>query len=252
MPLRFRIFRPFIMEGFYPLLFFVVAFLYASVGHGGASGYLAVMVLLGLSPVEMRPAGLVLNLAVATLATFHYARQGHFRVSLFVPLVLASIPMAWLGARQSFSDPVFKVVLALCLVAAILRLVIRFDEVIPGQERRLPIPVALLMGASIGWISGMIGIGGGILLSPLLLAGRWADVKTTAAVSAPFIVVNSLSGLLSLPAVTLPHGFTAWLIAAVAGGWLGAYAGAARFSSTVLRFMLSLVLSIAIAKLTGL
>ena len=234
------------------LLLAVVAFLYASVGHGGASGYIAVMTLLGFAPDLVRPTALTLNLFVSAMAFTQFARAGHFRWSLFWPFAAASMPLAWIGARIHLDTVLYKRILAICLAIAVARLLGFFGG---GDERKAPPTVwlALVIGAVLGLVSGMIGIGGGILLSPLLLLFGWSTAKESAAVSAAFIFVNSAAGLVSLALskgldfYTSDHLF--WIAAALMGGSLGAYVGAQRFSQLRLRQVLGVVLLLASFKL---
>jgi uncharacterized membrane protein YfcA len=234
------------------LLLLAVAFLYASVGHGGASGYIAVMTLLGFAPDVVRPTALLLNLFVSGVAFAQFARAGHFRWPLLRPFVLASVPAAAIGARIHLDGPVYARVLAVCLVVAVARLLGVFGGARP--VRRAPHPAtALAIGAVLGLVSGMIGIGGGILLSPLLLLCGWADPKESAAVSAAFILVNSAAGLLSLAAVQGPAflapAHTLWIVAALVGGAIGAHVGARRMGAPRLRQVMGLVLLLAAVKL---
>lgn len=230
----------------------LVAFLYASVGHGGASGYIAVMTLLGFAPEVVRPTALTLNLFVSAMAFAQFTRAGHFRWRLFWPFAAASMPMAWMGARIHLDVVVYKRILAVCLLIAVGRLLGFFGG---GDERKAPpaLAVALAIGAVLGLISGMIGIGGGILLSPLLLVFGWSTAKESAAVSAAFIFVNSAAGLVSL-AFAKGLGFFGnehliWISAALVGGSLGAYVGARHFSQLRLRQVLGAVLLFASFKL---
>ncbi|MFN2387506.1 MAG: sulfite exporter TauE/SafE family protein, partial [Thermoanaerobaculia bacterium] len=194
------------------LLILCAAMLYSSVGHGGASAYLAVMALFGPSPAFMRPTALVLNLFVAGIAAVQFARAGWFRWSLFWPFAVASIPMAFLGGRLSVPDQTYRRILGGVLLFAAVRLALRFASSAETAVRPLPVPLAMALGAVIGVLSGLTGVGGGIFLSPLLLVGRWADPKPTAAVSAAFIWVNSLAGLLGRPAAIalLPPSTVLW------------------------------------------
>jgi len=238
------------MEVWLPLLLALIAFLYASVGHGGASGYLAAMSLLGFTNDVMRPTALVLNLFVSAVAFIQFARSGHFQWRVFWPFAVASVPFAWLGGRIELDPTLYKQVLAVCLLAAVARLFGLFG---PGeQETRFP-PVLLAMsiGAALGLLSGMIGIGGGVLLSPLLLICGWSTVKGSAAVSAAFIFVNSVAGIIALGntalVMTLDHAL--WIVVAFAGGLLGAYIGAQHYSAFRLKQVLGAVLLLASVKL---
>jgi len=232
-------------------LILVAAVLYSSVGHGGASAYLAVMALFGVAPAVMRPTALVLNLFVAGIAAVQFARAGHFRWPLFWPFAVASVPMAYLGGRIVLPDATYRRVLGVILVFAAVRLAFRLAAPDDAPPRKLLLPLAVAFGAVIGLVSGVTGVGGGIFLSPLLLAGRWADPKTTAASSAAFIWVNSLAGLLGRPGsiAALPASTVAWIAAAVAGGLVGSTLGSRRWTSMTLRRLLAAVLIVAAAKL---
>ena len=172
-----------------------MAFLYASVGHGGASGYLAVLAIFAVAPAVMKQTALVLNLGVSLLAFYQFYRQKYFRFELFWPFALTSVPMSYLGAQFVLSDANYKRILGVCLVIAIFRMLATFKS---DQLRPISLSLALFFGAIIGLFSGMIGIGGGILLSPLLLLMRWASLKQAAAISSLFIFVNSVAGLFGL------------------------------------------------------
>lgn len=233
----------------------VVAFLYASVGHGGASGYIAVMVLLGFAPDVVRPTALVLNLFVSAMAFAQFTHAGHFRWTSFWPFAVASVPMAWLGARITLDAQVYKRVLAVCLVVAVARLLGLFGGT-EVPQRKPPLMIALTIGALLGLIAGMIGIGGGIVLSPVLLIFGWSTAKESAAISAAFIFVNSLAGLSSISATLFDpaagifgYQHLVWVAAALAGGSLGAFIGAQRFSQMNLRQVLGGVLLLASFKL---
>ena len=234
----------------YLLAFALVALLYAMVGHGGASGYLALGALMGLPQQEMRVPALLMNMVVSGIAFVQFRRAGHFRWGLLWPFALTSVPLAWLGSQVVLDPLIYKRMLALCLLVAVARLFGFFGG--QGQELRpLSLPLALLIGALLGYLSGLIGIGGGILLSPVLLLFRWADARTTAAVSAPFILVNSAAGLTgALGAGETLHADTGvWMIAALAGGLLGAWVGAQRLNERWMRRALGGVLLFASLKL---
>jgi uncharacterized membrane protein YfcA len=233
------------------LLILCAAMLYSSVGHGGASAYLAVMALFGTSPAVMRPTALVLNLFVAGIAAAQFAHAGHFRWHLFWPFAVTSIPMAFLGGRLTLPDPTYRRILGAVLLFAAVRLALRFASPADTAPRPMRIPLAMLLGAVIGMLSGLTGVGGGIFLSPLLLVGRWAEPKPTAAVSAAFIWVNSLAGLLGRPGslALLPPSTILWVAAAVLGGLIGAGQGSRRLASMTLRRLLALVLLVAGVKL---
>ncbi len=228
----------------------VVAFLYAAVGHGGASGYLALMAFFSFAPDFMRPTALLLNLAVSLIAFIQYNKQGHFSLKLFWPFALASVPAAFIGGMLVVDAVVYKKVLAVLLLFSVIRLV-GFKTQEAKTESHPQVLIALAIGAVIGLLSGMIGIGGGIILSPVILLLHWADMKKTAAVSALFIFVNSLAGLAGLftKGFQLESQMLWMLLIAFAGGALGSYFGAGHFENKKLKWILALVLLIASVKL---
>lgn len=231
-------------------LILLMAFMYASVGHGGASGYLAVLALFSVEPGIMKSSALVLNIFVSLISFIQYYRGDHFRWKLFMPFAIASIPAAYIGATIPLEADVYKKILGICLVFPVLRLVGLFGKE-TDETHELKWSYALITGAVIGFLSGMLGIGGGIILSPVILLFHWAKMKETAAVSALFILVNSISGFVALAM----KGYSPnpeiyyWLAAAVTGGLAGAYFGSLKFDSKVLRFILAGVLLIASSKL---
>lgn len=233
------------------LLLFLVAFLYASVGHGGASGYLALMALFSVSPEVMKPTALLLNLFVASVSFLQFYRGGHFNWKIFWPLALASIPMAFLGGLVHVDGYFYKKILGLLLLIPIVRFL--FFNHIKVDQTKAPgnIFLSLLIGAVIGLLSGMIGIGGGIILSPVLLLLKWTDMKQTAAISALFIFVNSLSGLAGqlTKGIHFSPDMYAYAGVAFAGGLCGAFFGALRFRQVVLKNVLAAVLLMAAYKL---
>ncbi len=226
----------------------IMAFLYASVGHGGASGYLAVMALFAIAPPVMKQTALLLNLGVSLMSFAAFYRQGYFKWNLFWPFALGSIPAAFLGARIPLTDSTYKQILGACLFLAVIRMVISLKE---GSRISLPAVLGIFMGAVIGLLSGMIGIGGGIILSPILLLFRWASLKEAAAASALFIFVNSVAGLAGLKTwIPIDQSqMLYWLIASLVGGFLGARWGAGIASNTKVKWILALVLVIASLKL---
>ncbi len=232
------------------VLIALVAFAYALVGHGGASGYIALLTLAGISTAVVRPSALALNVCVSTIAFVQYQRAGHFRWSLFWPFALLSVPAAWLGSRVELDPFVYKRVLALCQVVAVMRLLGVFGRG-ADEQRPLPMVLALVTGAVLGFIAGMIGIGGGILLSPLILVFRWADARTTAATSALFILVNSVAGLIGVveDGATFDPRMLGWLAVALAGGLVGSWLGARSVPEPRLRQALGIVLLFAAVKL---
>jgi uncharacterized protein len=232
------------------LLLFVLAFLYASVGHGGASGYLALMAIFNMAPDVMKPTALFLNLFVSLTAFIQFYRGGHFKWKIFLPLALASVPLAFLGGMITIDPAVYKKILGVLLLIPIIRFLF-FPNIKVEQIRDSNISLSVMMGSSIGFLSGLIGIGGGIILSPILLLLRWTDQKQTAAISALFIFVNSLSGLggQMSKGITFTNDMATYTIVAFIGGLCGAYLGALKFNQNVLKMLLAVVLLIASYKL---
>ena len=225
----------------------VMAALYASVGHGGASGYLAIMALLGVSAALMRPSALILNVLVAALATTMFVRAGFFRWQLLWPFLITSIPCAFLAGAYSINEPTFKRLVAATLVIAAVRMFMpQRDAVI----RPLPIPLAAVIGGLIGVLSGLVGIGGGILLTPLRILCRWATPREAAAVSAPFILLNSLAGLGGLLSIGLVVEPWLWWASAgaIVGGLIGSRWSIRSGSQLWLRRALGIVLLVAAFK----
>ncbi len=236
----------------YPLIF-VVAVLYSSVGHGGASGYLALFALFGVAVPAIAPIVLVLNILVASTSFVRYNASGFFSLRKLLPFVCLSIPAAFIGGALHISPELFTFILGVALILSALRIVVvRQDQGVITEPSQLTLwKWGLPIGASLGFISGMTGIGGGVFLSPVLLLARWADVKRSAALASAFIVLNSISGLIGqLTRTTLSLQVLLPLAAVVVtGGAIGSYAGAARLKSRWLQVILSVVLVIAGAKL---
>ena len=232
------------------ILLFIVAFLYASVGHGGASGYLALMALFSFTPDVMKPTALLLNLFVSLTSFVQFYRGGHFKWKIFLPLVITSIPLAYIGGRMTVESFLYKKLLGIFLLIPIIRFL--FFKNIPVNELKKPnIVLSLVIGAAIGFLSGLIGIGGGIILSPILLLLKWTDQKQTAAISASFIFVNSLSGLLGqlTKGIHFSADMYAYVAIAFAGGLCGAYLGSLKFNQNILKYTLAVVLMLAAYKL---
>ena len=232
------------------ILLFVVAFLYASVGHGGASGYLALMAIFAISPAVMKPTALLLNLFVSSTSFIQFYRAGHFKWKTFWPFALASIPLSFIGGMMAIESSIYKKILGVLLLIPVIRFFF-FKNTDPKDFKPSNIPLSLFVGGIIGLLSGMIGIGGGIILSPVLLLLKWTDQKQTAAISAAFIFVNSVAGL----GGQLVKGFEfnshmlGYVGVAFVGGICGAYFGALKFPQTVLKNVLACVLALAAYKL---
>ncbi|MBV1924785.1 MAG: sulfite exporter TauE/SafE family protein [Flavobacteriaceae bacterium] len=228
----------------------IVSFLYASVGHGGASGYLALMALFSFAPEIMKPTALLLNLFVAAISFYYFYKEGYFNRRLFILFAISSIPFAFLGGTIEVDASIYKKILAVLLIFAILKMLNVF-----GKEsdtiKNIKIWQGLLIGGVIGFFSGLIGIGGGIILSPIILLLHWGNMKEAAAVSALFIWVNSASGLLGQLSSGVTIELESFLLVAIAlvGGVFGGYYGSKKINNQKLRYVLSFVLVIACIKL---
>jgi uncharacterized protein len=231
-------------------LLMVVAFLYSSVGHGGASGYLALMVIFAFPISIIKPTALLLNLFVSGISFFFYYRKNFFKAKLFYPFALTSVPAAFIGGMIPIENRIYKIVLAFVLILAAMRLFGFFNSK-EKESVGLNIPLAMGIGLAIGFLSGMLGIGGGVILSPIILLLGWATLKETAAVSSLFILVNSISGLLGFFATgkKFPDESFYLIPIAVFGGILGAYYGSSRFSNKTLKYVLATVILLASVKL---
>jgi uncharacterized membrane protein YfcA len=234
---------------FYFLLF-VVAFLYASVGHGGASGYLALMAIFSMAPDVMKPTALLLNLFVSLTSFIQFYRGKHFNWKIFLPFAIASVPMAFVGGLITVDTFVYKKILGVLLLIPIIRFLFFGNISIKDLKKSNP-ALSLLIGAVIGFLSGLIGIGGGIILSPVLLLLKWSDMKQTAAISALFIFVNSLSGLGGqlTKGIHFSPDMYAYVAIAFTGGICGAYFGSLKFNQSILKYLLAVVLMVASYKL---
>ena len=227
-----------------------VSFFYASVGHGGASGYLALMALFSVTPELMKPTALLLNLFVAALAFYYYYNEGYFNKKLFLYFAIASIPMSIIGGYIEVDTTIYKNILAVLLLFAILKMLNIF-----GKEsiiiRELKLWQGIVIGGIIGFFSGLIGIGGGIILSPIILLFHWGKMKEAAAVSALFIWVNSAGGLLGQLSSGVSLNIESFGLVAIAliGGFFGAYYGSKKMNNQSLRYLLAMVLVIACIKL---
>ena len=228
----------------------IISFFYASVGHGGASGYLALMAIFSVTPGLMKPTALLLNLFVAGIAFYHYYKEGHFNKKLFLYFAVASIPMSFLGGFIEVDATIYKKVLAVLLIFAVLRMLNVF-----GKEntkiKDIKLWQGLVVGGAIGFFSGLIGIGGGIILSPIILLLHWGKMKEAAAVSALFIWVNSASGLIGQLSSGVNIEIQSFGLVAIAlvGGFFGAYYGSRKINNQNLRYLLAFVLVLASLKL---
>lgn len=231
-------------------LFLLAALLYSSVGHAGASAYLAAMAMVGLTPEVMRPTALTLNILVAGIVVARFARAGHLPWRRLLPLVAASIPAAFVGGLIQVPGELYRPLVAVALLAGAWRLATaRFGRDV--TRTRIPIVPGLVVGGGVGLLAGLTGTGGGIFLTPILVLARWAQARDAAGLSGAFILVNSIAGLAGVlgGGIRLPAELPLWVVAAVAGGIIGSWIGAARFSILGLRRALAVVLVIAAAKL---
>lgn len=233
------------------LTILLAAMLYSSVGHGGGSGYLAAMALFGMAPDEMKPAALTLNIFVAGIASYKYLRAGRFSLPLFLPFALASIPFAYIGGLIQLPGIYYKPIVGLVLLYAAWRFVLDAKKE-DYALRPYNTPLVLLSGAALGFLSGLVGVGGGIFLSPMLIMLRWAEIKKVSGIAAVFILVNSVAGLLgflSSHEARLPEGLLWWIVAAVIGGYVGSEFGSKRLANPALKYLLAAVLLIAAVKM---
>ena len=228
----------------------IVSFFYASVGHGGASGYLALMALFSVTPELMKPTALLLNLFVAGIAFYYYYKEGYFNKKLFLYFAIASIPMSFLGGFIEVDDTIYRKVLAVLLIFAVLKVLNVFGKE-STKIKDIKLWQGLLVGGGIGFFSGLVGIGGGIILSPIILLLHWGKMKEAAAVSALFIWVNSASGLVGQISSGVNLDIQSFGLVAIAlvGGFLGAYFGSKKINSQNLRYILAVVLVLASVKL---
>ena len=228
----------------------VVSFLYASIGHGGASGYLALMAIFSVTPELMKPTALLLNLFVAAIAFYYYYKEGYFNKKLFISFAVASIPMSIIGGYIEVATTIYKKILAVLLLFAILKMLNIF-----GKEsaiiRDIKLWQGIVVGGIIGFFSGLIGIGGGIILSPIILLFHWGKMKEAAAVSALFIWVNSAGGLIGQLSSGVNLNMQSFGLVAIAliGGVFGAYYGSKKLNNQNLRYLLATVMAIACFKL---
>ena len=231
--------------------FFAAALLYASVGHAGASAYLAAMALVGLAPDAMRPTALVLNVFVATVVVLRFRRAGHLPARQLIPLVMGSVPAAFLGGTIDLPGAIYRPLVAVVLLAGAWRLATAGSGSDAHQRSGVPLVPGIAAGAVIGLLAGLTGTGGGIFLTPLLVLAGWTATRDAAGLSGGFILANSISGLAGVATaeLRLPEPLPLWIGAVVAGGAIGSWLGTARFTVLGLRRALAVVLVIAAAKL---
>jgi uncharacterized membrane protein YfcA len=232
-------------------LVFLAALLFSSVGHGGATAYLAAFALIGMAPASMRPAALCLNVLVASIALYKFYKIRAFDWQLFWPIALTSVPAAFIGGQVTLPNHAYKIVVGLCLIYAAWTIFNQANKMDDVTVKPVAKPVLLGLGAGLGFLAGLTGVGGGIFLSPILLFFSWAKTKVISGVAAAFILVNSISGLLGFltKSPNLPNGLIYLGLAAVAGGLLGAEFGSKKLANPTIRKLLAVVLLFAGGKM---
>ena len=228
------------------LLFFAGAILYTSVGHAGASAYIAIMTLFNLSTLVIKPTALALNIAVSAFASWRYISRGQFNQRLFIYLSVGAVPAAYIGGHINLSDQIYKPILGALLVASGVRFIAQAKQIDRQPQKTIPL-LAIVIGTCIGLLSGITGTGGGIFLSPLIIWLGWTTVKEASGTVAAFILCNSLAGLLGNFASTskLPDALPLFLVAVILGALIGTRLGTIRFSYSGIKRSLGCVLIVA-------
>lgn len=234
---------------FLAAIFFIVAFIYSSVGLGGGSSYTALMAIFGISTLAIPMVSLSLNLFVTTIGSYNFIRNKHAKIKLILPFLISSIPMAYLGGSLQISKDIFYWVLLISLIFVAARIYLWKDVTINFDfNQKQKITISLITGSILGLIAGIVGIGGGIYLVPLIIILGLGTEKEAAACGAIFIWLNSMSGLLSrlqYNSLDLTN-YIPLIIAVLAGGTFGSYMGAVKFSHRNMDKILGLVILVAI------
>jgi uncharacterized membrane protein YfcA len=232
------------------IAFFLGAVLYSSVGHAGASAYLAAMAIVGVSTMVMRPTALAMNILVSTLVIYRFNKAGLINWKKIVPFILGSIPAAFIGGSLNIDTSTYSTLVGVVLLIVAFQLFFKAN-IVEKQRIKISPLIAIMAGASLGFLSGLTGTGGGIFLTPLLIFTGWASAKQAAGLSAVFIFANSVSGLLGNYSSfqSLPPQLSIWLVVVAVGAFIGSYFGANRLPSAGLKRALALVLVIASGKL---
>lgn len=238
---------------FLATLFFIVAFIYSSVGLGGGSSYTALMAIFGVNTLAIPMISLSLNLFVTSVGSFNFIRNKHAKLKLVLPFLISSIPMAFLGGSFKLPKKLFYCILLISLVFVAIRIYFWQNTTIKlhvGQTGK--IVISLITGSILGVVAGIVGIGGGIYLVPLIIILGLGSEKEAAACGAIFIWLNSLSGLLSrlqYNSINLTS-YIPLLAAVLVGGALGSFLGSFKFSPNVMEKILGVVILVAIFFLT--
>jgi uncharacterized protein len=240
-------------EGLLAFLMFLGAVLYTSVGHGGASAYIALMALFGLPSAIMRPTALVLNILVSSLTSFRFIRAGLFSWRTVWPFLIGAIPMAFLGGSIHLPGQYYRPLVGVVLLIAATRLLWKGELRSSGEIHNVPVPIGIVLGAGIGFLSGLTGTGGGIFLSPLLLIFGWSETRVASGIAAVFILCNSIAGLMGNIASVqaLPAELPLYAIAVLAGALIGSTFGIGKLPTKLILRALGVVLTIAGVKLIG-
>ena len=240
-------------DGLLAFLMFLGAVLYTSVGHGGASAYIALMALFGLPSSVMRPTALVLNILVSSLTSFRFIKAGLFRWRTVWPFLIGAIPMAFLGGSIQLPGQYYRPLVGMVLLVAAARLLWKGELRSSGEIRNVPVPIGIVAGAGIGFLSGLTGTGGGIFLSPLLLIFGWSETRVASGIAAVFILCNSIAGLLGNVASVkaLPAELPLYAAAVLAGAVIGSTFGIGKLPTNTILRALGVVLTIAGVKLIG-
>lgn len=236
---------------FLSIFIFTVAALFSLVGFGGAPGYLAAMALFGIAPMEMKPVALMLNIFVVSIAAVKYIRAGSFSWDLFWPFAVTAVPFAFVGGLVNLPAIYYQPLIGFFLIFAAYYFL--KDKNSTDYTVKPPVtPVLLTSGAGLGFFSGLVGLGGGIFLSPLLIFFKWEKVKNVSGIAAAFILITSLAGMMgfmSSNTMNLPAGLPYWIIAALIGGYIGAEYGSKRIGSQLIKRVLSGVVLVAGVKM---
>lgn len=230
---------------------FFVAFLFSACGQGGASGFLALMSLYSIEPTLMKSAALLLNIFVTVISFYQYYKSGYFKIRLFIPLIILSVPMAFIGASLTIDESVYRRILGVCLLLTAISFFASFNKSGNDKVKAMPIIGGILTGASIGFLSGLVGIGGGVLLSPVMLWFKWARFKEVSAITSLFILINSIAGVGGIlnAGNKIPSTVFVWILIAVIAAFAGSYWGSKKAPESLLKTVLGCVLFIAAIKL---